>query len=94
MLQNVDNLPNGVKTVKFTQAIGVFLKNLDVSKKTDKNKLTEMNRKGCVALGGIECAEKKSHCLFHCDSPFTVAKMELLAAESHTATTSDSEFTQ
>ena len=94
MLQNLDNLPNGVKTVKFIQAIGVFLKDLDISKKTDKNKLTEMNRKGCVAVGGSECAEKKSHCLFHCDSAFTVAKMELLAAESHIAATSDSEFTQ
>ena len=40
MLQNLDNLQNGVKTVKFTQAIGVSLKDLDISKKTGKNKLT------------------------------------------------------
>ena len=94
MLQNLDNLPNGVKTVKFIQAIGVFLKDLDISKKTDKNKLTEMNRKGCAAVGGSECAEKRLIGIFTAIVLFTVAKVGLLAAQSHIAATSDSEFTQ
>ena len=89
MLQNLDNLPNGVKTVKFIQAI-----DLDISKKTDKNKLTEMNRKGCAAVGGSECAEKRLIGLFTAIVLFTVAKVGLLAAQSHIAATSDSEFTQ
>ena len=79
MLQNLDNLPNGVKTVKFIQAIGVFLKDLDISKKADKNKLTEMNRKGCAALGGSECAEKRLIGFFTTIVLFSVAKVGLFS---------------
>ena len=79
MLQNLDNLPNGVKTVKFIQAIGVFLKDLDISKKADKNKLTEMNRKGCAALGGSECAEKRLIGFFTAIVLFSVAKVGLFS---------------
>ena len=94
MLQNLDNLPNGVKTVKFIQAIGIFLKDFDISKKTDKNKLTEMHRKGCAAVGSSECAEKHLIGFFTAIVLFTVAKVGLLAAQSHIAATSDSEFTE
>ena len=94
MLQNLDNLPNGVKTVKFIQAIGIFLKDFDISKKTDKNKLTEMNRKGCAVVGSSECGEKRLIGFFTAIVLFTVAKVGLLAAQSHIAATSDSEFTQ
>lgn len=94
LLQNLDNLPNGVKTVNFIQAIGVFLKDLDIKKKIDKNKLTEMNRKGCAAVGGSECAEKRFIGFFTAIVLFTVAKVGLLAAQSHIAATSDSEFTK
>ena len=79
MQQNLDNLPNGVKTVKFIQAIGVFLKDLDISKKADKNKLTEMNRKGCAALGGSECAEKRLIGFFSAIVLFSVAKVGLFS---------------
>ena len=75
MLKNLDNLPNGAKTVKFIQAIGVFLKDVDISKKADKNKLTEMNRKGCAALGGSECAEKRLIGFFTAIVLFSIAKV-------------------
>ena len=90
MLQNLDNLPNGVKTVKFIQAIGVFLKDLDISKKADKNKLTEMNRQRMCGLGRQWMCRKTSHWLFHCNCAFFCCKGGVVLK----AATSDSEFTQ
>ena len=94
MLQNLDKLPNGVKTVKLVQAIGVFLKGLDISKKADKDKRNEMTRTGCAAVGGSDCAEKHLISIFAPAVIYTIAQVGLLIAQGHISSTSKSEFTK
>lgn len=96
MLKNLPKLPNGAKTVKFIEAIAVFLNGLDMNKKADKDKLSELTRTGCAAVGGSDCGEKSlsKRGFFIATVLYVVAQVGLLAAQSHIAATSDQEFTQ
>lgn len=93
MLQNLGNLPNGNRTVKFIDAIAVFLKGLDMNKKADKDKLSEMTRLGCAAVGSSDCGEKRLISIFAAAVIYVVAQVGLLAAQSHISATTDQEFT-
>lgn len=93
MLKNLPKLPNGPKTVKLIEAIAVFLKGLNMNKKADKDKLSELTRIGCAAVGGSDCGEKRLISIFAAAVIYVVAQVGLLAAQSHISATTDQEFT-
>ena len=92
MIKNKDRLPNKDKTIEFVTAIGVFWKELDMNSEADKQKLTEMNRKGCAAVGS-ECPEKRLISIFAAAVIYVIAQVGLLAAQTHISAMSDQEST-
>ena len=59
MLNNRNKMPHGARTIDFVASMMDYMKDKDPQKRSDKEAVTAMFRKGCDLVAGGQCAEKR-----------------------------------